>query len=290
MSLRALIFDFDGTLADTEETHRQAFNYAFLRFELKWEWSRALYRELLGTSGGKVRIAGFIATLPVSADEKARLCQLVTAIHRTKTELYTELIADGRCPLRPGVTRLLAEARGAGLRLAIASTSTAANVNALLNRHLGHGGTRQFHSIVCGDLVQRKKPAPDIYRLALSTLGLPSEECVAVEDSPNGLSAAKAAGLFTVVTPSQWTAGEDFTDADLELSSLGDADHPLSPEESVLAGGPCLGLAQLASLHAAAADGSPHRTMLHGAARQAIGDRRAADGRDARADCAGDSR
>jgi len=252
MTLKALIFDFDGTLADTEETHRQAFNYAFLRFQLRWEWSRALYRELLRISGGKERIAGFIATLPISIAEKARLCQLVPAIHRTKTELYTELIGDGRCPLRPGVTRLLDEARQAGLRLAIASTTTAANVNALLTRHLGAGGPRQFHSIVCGDLVQRKKPDPDIYRLALSTLGLPSEACVAFEDSLNGLLAAKAAGLFTVLTPSPWTADEHFADADLKLSCLGDPEHPLSREESALVGGPWLGLAQLSALHATA--------------------------------------
>jgi beta-phosphoglucomutase-like phosphatase (HAD superfamily) len=119
-------------------------------------------------------------------------------------------------------------------------------------RHLGRSGPRQFHTIACGDLVQQKKPAPDIYRLALSTLGLPSEECVAVEDSVNGLRAAKAAGLFTVVTPSQWTAGEDFADADVELSCLGDPDHPLPAEEAVLVGGPWLGLTQLASLHGAA--------------------------------------
>ena len=287
MSLRALIFDFDGTLADTEETHRQAFNYAFLRFDIRWEWSKGLYRELLKTSGGKERIARYIASLPISVAEKARLAHLVPAIHRAKTELYTELIADGRCPLRPGVTRLLAEAQEAGLRLAVASTTTTANVNAQLTRHFGGSGPRQFYAIVCADLVPRKKPAPDIYQLALSTLGLPCTDCVAFEDSQNGLSAAKGAGLFTVVTPSQWTAGEDFVDADLELSSLGDSNHPLSPEESSLVGGPWLGLVQLASLHAAAADGSLRSEMHHGTARLPIGVRRAADGQDSRTDCGG---
>ena len=281
MNLEALIFDLDGTLADTEETHRQAFNYAFLRFELGWEWSRPLYRELLGTSGGKERIARFIGMLPVSVAEKARLCQLIPAIHRTKTELYTELIADGRCPLRPGVRRLLGEAQEAGLRLAVASTTTAANVNALLSRHMGRSGPRQFHTIACGDLVQQKKPAPDVYRLALSALGLPSEKCVAFEDSPNGLRAAKAAGLFTVVTPSQWTAGEDFADADLELSSLGDLDHPLPAEEAALAGGAWLGLVQLAALHAAAPGGRPRGEADRSGFRRAIGERRVAARRDA---------
>ena len=250
--IRALIFDVDGTLADTEETHRQAFNYAFVRFELEWEWTKPLYRGLLKISGGKERIGCYIDTLPVPTAERARLCQLVPAIHRTKTQLYTDLIGDGRCPLRPGVTRLLAEAQNAGLRLAIASTTTAANVDALLTRHLGSSGLRQFHTIACGDLVQRKKPAPDIFQLVLSSLGLPSERCVAFEDSLNGLRAAKAARLFTVISASQWTVGEDFADADLELSYLGDQEHPLPPAQTVAVGGPWLGLARLGSLHAAA--------------------------------------
>jgi HAD superfamily hydrolase (TIGR01509 family) len=257
MSVEALIFDLDGTLADTEETHRQAFNYAFVRFGLRWEWSKPQYRELLHTSGGKERLIRFIEALPVSPAEKARLRQSVPAIHGAKTELYTELIADGRCPLRPGVRRLLDEARGAGLELAIASTTSSASVHALLTRHLGPAATRWFSSIVCGDLVAQKKPAPDIYRLVLSTLGLPAACCVAFEDSANGLRAAKAAGLFTVVTASQWTRGDDFEAADLELSCLGDRDHPLSGAEAAAAGGRWLGLAQLRRLHAAAMGRAP---------------------------------
>ncbi|HEX8011153.1 MAG TPA: HAD-IA family hydrolase [Casimicrobiaceae bacterium] len=249
MSLEALIFDFDGTLADTEETHRQAFNDAFLRFGLKWEWPKPLYRELLKVSGGKERISRYIGTLPLSLDDKAQLRRLVPALHRTKTQLYAELIADGRCPLRPGVARLFGEARAAGARLSIVSTSASANVDALLARHLGRSWVWQFHSIVSADLVQHKKPAPDIYELALSTLGLPADRCVAFEDSLNGVRAAKAAGLFTVVAASQWTLGEDFTGADLELSHLGDAQHPLPPAQAAAVGGPWLGLAELTALH-----------------------------------------
>src|SRR5204863_9447367 len=170
--------------------------------------------------------------------------------------LYTQLIADGRCPLRPGVARLFAEADDAGVRLAIASTTTAANVDALLTRHLGRGSLRQFHTIACGDLVEQKKPAPDIYERALSTLGLPADQCVAFEDSRNGLCAAKAAGLFTVVTASQWTEGDDFTEADLEISCLGDAEHPLSSAEATQGGGPFLGLRGLRSSHGAGALGA----------------------------------
>lgn len=249
MSLAALVFDFDGTLADTEETHRQAFNDAFMRFGLEWEWSPAAYRQLLRISGGRERIRRFFATLPVSDAERARLAQLVPAIHRRKTELYSELIADGRCPPRPGVARLLDEAREAGVRLAIASTTTAANVYALLARHLGRTALQRFHTVVYADLVERRKPAPDIYRLVLATLRTPAAQCVAFEDSRNGLLAAKAAGLFTVVTPTPWTLGDDFADADLELPHLGDADHPLPAAQATAVGGPWLGLAQLRTLH-----------------------------------------
>ena len=262
MSLEALIFDVDGTLADTEETHRQAFNDTFLRFDLKWEWTQPLYRELLAISGGKERINHYIGTLAVPLAERARLCQLVPSIHRVKTELYTQLIADGRCPLRPGVARLFAEADDAGVRLAIASTTTAANVDALLTRHLGRGSLRQFHTIACGDLVAHKEPAPDIYERALSTLGMPAKRCVAFEDSRNGLCAAKAAGLFTVVTASQWTEGDDFTEADLEISCLGDAEHPLSSAEATQVGGPFLGLRELRSLHETATRDSGSETAL----------------------------
>jgi HAD superfamily hydrolase (TIGR01509 family) len=247
MNLRALIFDFDGTIADTEETHRQAFNDAFMRFGLDWEWSKPLYRELLKVSGGKERIVAYVGTLPVSTAEYARLCALAPAIHRTKSELYNELIADGRCLPRPGVVRLFGDAREAGLKLAIASTSATANIEALLTRHLGRGAQKLFHTIVCGDLVAHKKPAPDIYRLALATLGLAADECAVFEDSLNGLRAAKAAGLFTVVTPSQWNDGDDFSAADIVLPYLGDRTHPLPPEYAAALGAPWLTLEHLAT-------------------------------------------
>ncbi len=248
--LRALLFDVDGTLADTEETHRQAFNLAFLRLELGWEWGRELYRDLLRTSGGKERIDTYIQSLPLLAAEKAQRRKLVGVIHRTKTRIYGELIADGRSPLRPGVARLIREARAAGLKLAIASTTTAANVDTLLSRHLGEQARDSFSAIACGDQVSAKKPAPDIYSLALASLGLPAEACVAFEDSANGLRAAKAAGLFTIVTPTPWTAGQDFAGADLRLSHLGDPGQPLTAAERDRIGGPWLGLAQLEALHA----------------------------------------
>ena len=218
--LKALIFDLDGTLADTEETHRQAFNAAFIELALWWDWSPLLYARLLAVSGGKERLRHYIGTLPVPAAERERLLHTVPALHDTKTRIYTELLVRGQRPFRAGVLPLLRAAREAGLKLAIASTTTSANVNALLQANLGAAPDIGFDVVACGDQVARKKPAPDIYRLVLASLRLPGEACIAFEDSVNGLRAAKAAGLMTVVTPSRWTAEEDFTGADLVLPSL----------------------------------------------------------------------
>jgi HAD superfamily hydrolase (TIGR01509 family) len=246
MTLRALIFDVDGTLADTEETHRQSFNDAFLRLGLPWDWDKARYRDLLRVSGGKERIAHFVDALRVPEAEKARLRALVPQIHHEKTRLYTELIADGRCQLRPGVARLLEEAARADLKLAIASTTSPANVDALLGAQLR--GRVRFDAIACGDHVPAKKPAPDIYRLALSMLGRSANECVAFEDSVNGVRAAKAAGLCTVATPSQWTAGDAFEGADLVLPHLGEPALPLAPADAAALGGTCVDVASLRAL------------------------------------------
>ena len=218
--LKALIFDLDGTLADTEETHRQAFNAAFIELALWWYWSPLLYARLLAVSGGKERLRHYIGTLRVPAAERERLLHIVPALHDTKTRIYTELLVRGQRPFRAGVLPLLRAAREAGLKLAIASTTTSANVNALLQANLGAAPDIGFDVVACGDQVARKKPAPDIYRLVLASLRLPGEACIAFEDSVNGLRAAKAAGLMTVVTPSRWTAEEGFTGADLVLPSL----------------------------------------------------------------------
>lgn len=218
--LKALIFDLDGTLADTEETHRQAFNAAFIELGLWWDWSPPLYKDLLAVSGGKERLRHYIGTLGAPPAERERLLHIVPALHETKTRIYTALLVRGQRPFRPGVLPLLRAARKAGLKLAIASTTTSANVNALLQANLGAAPGLGFDVVACGDQVQQKKPAPDIYRLALSSLRLASEACVAFEDSENGLRAAKAAGLVTVVTPSRWTADNNFAGADLVLPSL----------------------------------------------------------------------
>ncbi len=252
MSIKALIFDVDGTIADTEETHRQAFNAAFLDHGLGWDWSRTEYAGLLRTSGGKERLAVYIDSLALPRQEKARLKGQVQLIHATKTRIYGELIADGRAPLRPGVARLIGEARAAGLRLGIASTTTSANVSALIGAQFGAEAWNWFEALACGDVVSRKKPAPDIYVRVLGMLRLPADACVAFEDSVNGLQSAKAAGLYTVVTPTQWSAGQDFRGGDLLLQGLGDANAPLDADGARLAGGPFLTLERLRQLHAVA--------------------------------------
>jgi len=228
--IQALIFDIDGTMADTEEAHRLAFNLAFERFRLDWTWGPSEYRELLKVHGGKERLTHYIDSLVDDDDERARLLESVPRIHAEKTRFYSAFVRDGAVPLRPGVARLLDEARAAGCRLAIASTTTAVNVDALLQATLGPRALDMFDAIACGDQAAAKKPAPDIYQLALHRLGVPPQHAIAFEDSVYGLRAAQAAGLWTVVTPNFWTVGGDFEGADLLLPSLGDPAHPLPNE------------------------------------------------------------
>lgn len=250
--LQALVFDVDGTLADTEEAHRQAFNAAFRTHALSWDWTPPLYAELLGVTGGKERINRYIDRLRVPHAEGERLKTLVPLIHRTKTRLFAELVEMGNAPLRPGVARLIAEARAAGIPVAIASTTTPKNVEALIVANLGVAALSWFNVIAAGDVVLQKKPAPDIYELALASLRVSPADCVAIEDSGLGVRAAKAAGLFTVATPTLWTATQDFRAADLVLDSLGDPHQPVDAAGERRIGAKYLGLAQLEKLHAAA--------------------------------------
>ena len=221
MKLKALIFDVDGTLADTEEAHRRAFNEAFRQHGLEWNWSAPEYAHLLSVTGGKERLAFYIESLPLCAGEQRALMQRIPAIHKTKTDIYAAMVEAGQITLRDGVERLIEEAALANVQLAIASTTTLANIEALLRSTLGRYSAQRFAVVGAGDQVRRKKPAPEIYRFVLRELDRSARECVAIEDSANGLAAAKQAGLYTVVTPSAWTAADDFTAADLVLPSLG---------------------------------------------------------------------
>ncbi|MBI5462348.1 MAG: HAD family hydrolase [Gammaproteobacteria bacterium] len=224
--LRALLFDVDGTLAETEEVHRRAFNQAFAAAGLDWVWSVDLYRALLAVTGGKERMRHYLDTYRPDYVRPAHLDALIAELHQAKTRIYTEMVASGGVPLRPGVRRLLEEARAAGLRLAIATTTTPDNVTALLNASLAPEGEAWFEVIAAGSMVPKKKPAPDIYHLAMEQMGLGPEACLALEDSANGLIAARAAGLKTLVTVSDFTQGHDFSGATLLLDQLGEPDAP----------------------------------------------------------------
>lgn len=225
MTLAALLFDVDGTLADTErDGHRIAFNQAFAAAGLDWDWSVDLYGALLTITGGKERMRHYLQHYrpehPPVADS------VIAALHKAKTAYYTQLLAQGRIPLRPGVARLLHEARAAGLRLAIATTTTPENVTALLIHALGPESLSWFEVIAAGDIVPAKKPAPDIYHYALAQMQLDPAHCLAFEDSANGIQAAAGANLATIVTVNAYTADHDFSSALTVLSDLGEPQAP----------------------------------------------------------------
>jgi HAD superfamily hydrolase (TIGR01509 family) len=221
--LKALIFDVDGTLADNErDGHRVAFNLAFRDAALDWDWDVPTYDILLEVFGGKERIHYFIKRYRPVFAAPAGLDTFVRDLHRRKTEHYVNLLKSGAIPLRPGVARLLSEAHAAGLKLAVASTTTPENVTTLLTATLGERSVAWFDVIAAGDVVPLKKPAPDIFLYALDRLGLANAECLAFEDSESGLAAAKGAGLATIITVNAATRHHDFTGAAIVLSDLGE--------------------------------------------------------------------
>ncbi|MEM8503949.1 MAG: HAD family hydrolase [Cyanobacteria bacterium P01_D01_bin.1] len=227
--LKALIFDVDGTLAETErDGHRPAFNQAFVDAGLDWDWSTQKYGKLLEVSGGKERMRAFIEAMPgfVLPEGFADLTEFIRSVHATKTKYYTQYAMEGRIPLRPGVERLLNEARAKDVKLAIATTTTPANVQALLSSTLGIESLNWFEVIAAGDMVPHKKPAPDVFEYALSHLNLPPENCLGFEDTNNGLLSATQTGLKTIVTVNDYTRTQDFSKATLVISDLGEPDAP----------------------------------------------------------------
>jgi beta-phosphoglucomutase-like phosphatase (HAD superfamily) len=224
MGLEALIFDVDGTLAETEEAHRRALNETFRAFDLPWEWDQPTYRRLLRVMGGKERLRYFIEhDRPPQAD---RALAALGELHAAKNRRYAELVHEGAVTLRPGVERLIHQARAAGVRLAIATTTSLGNVETLLSTTLGADGPGLFEAIAAGDSVAVKKPAPDIYLLALKRLALDPSEAIAFEDTVYGVRSAAAAGLRSVATPNFYTDDQDFSGAAAVFDSLGEADRP----------------------------------------------------------------
>ena len=206
MALEAFIFDVDGTLAETEELHRAAFNQAFSEAGLNWHWTEDDYENLLKVTGGKERILAHAKFIGVTTIDPAPL-------HRRKTALYNEMLRAGALPLRPGVETLIRFARATGLKLAIATTTSRENIQTLLDVTLGTDARGWFQAMCTGEDVTVKKPDPEVYQLALERLGLSPSSCLAFEDTRNGILAARGAGLEVIVTPSRYSTSEDFSGA-----------------------------------------------------------------------------
>jgi len=220
--LKCLLWDVDGTLADTErDGHRVAFNMAFEAAGLQRRWDEATYGELLKVTGGKERMRFDITRGGMADMSDAQIAEL----HAAKTQMYQQLIADGAIPLRPGVRRLLEEARAAGVILGISTTTTPAALDALIEHSLGHEWFDYFAVLAAGDIVPAKKPAPDIYNYALEKLAVSPSETMALEDSGNGWLSAQAAGLKCVITVNGYTRGQNFSGADLVVSEFGEANQ-----------------------------------------------------------------
>ncbi len=217
MKLKALIFDVDGTLAETEEAHRAAFNTIFAQAGLGWKWSMDDYHELLKISGGKERMRAFQANLPLG--ERLGDAE-IAALHKEKTAIYAEILARGELELRPGVDALIKAGRKAGLRIAVATTTNTPNVEALTQCCWRRPANEVFDVVAAGDQVRARKPAPDVFNLALDRLGLTPDVCVAFEDSLNGVRSARGANLPVVVTPSIYTDRQAFSTAQLVRPTL----------------------------------------------------------------------
>ena len=224
--LKALLFDVDGTMAETEEFHRQAFNAAFEAHGLDCRWGKEEYRELLRVTGGKERMAAYFARAgrPMSDAQ-------IAALHKSKTALYAEVLARNAKPLRAGVLRLIQDARTQGVMVALATTTTEANVIALLRPVFGATWMDHFDAIVAGDTVPRKKPAPDVYLAALAQLRIAPHEAIAIEDSAHGIASAHGAGVPVLVTPSEYLADDDLSPADILVPGLGDPQTPWAADQ-----------------------------------------------------------
>lgn len=243
MTLRALLFDLDGTLADTEVLgHRPAYNRAFKRLGLSFRWGPKLYRKLLKQPGGQERLLHYLKRYEPELGEHRAAAEAdphgwTRTVHDLKSRYFRRLVRRGRVPLRPGVERLMREARGAGLRLAIVTSASRATLRPVLRHCLGAALVQEIDVLVCGEEVARKKPAPDLYHLALARLDVAAADCVALEDSAMGLASALAAGVPTVITTNDNTVHEDFDRALLVLDRLGEPDAPASVLRGELDGG-----------------------------------------------------
>jgi HAD superfamily hydrolase (TIGR01509 family) len=223
MDLKAVLFDVDGTLSDTEEAHRAAFNEAFRAEGLDWHWDRDLYGRLLSVTGGRKRIQSFIDTEHPDLSDRENLA---TRLHMDKTRRFGEMISAGMLKLRSGVARLIREALDNGLRLAIVTTTGRTNVETLLGHCMDPDLAGGFEVFATAECAANTKPAPDVYQWVLRQLALEPQACIAIEDSANGLRAALGAGVPTMITTNAYTRGDDFTGATAIVDRLGESGRP----------------------------------------------------------------
>lgn len=223
MTIKAIFFDQDGVIIDTErDGHRVAFNETFKHYGYDFEWGVDYYHELLQVAGGKERMKHHLHTKGFGVDVKPEEeDELIKEMHKYKTQTFIELIESGKLPLRPGVKRFMQEGMEAGLTLGVCTTSNVKSAQAVAYNILKD---IQFEFVLAGDMVSKKKPDPEIYNMALEKTGLKPNEVVVIEDSRNGVLAAKAAGLYIVATTNVYTEKEDLSDADIIVTSLGDPD------------------------------------------------------------------
>jgi HAD superfamily hydrolase (TIGR01509 family) len=236
--MKALIFDCDGVLVDTEKDgHRVAFNRAFAEFGIDREWDVEHYGELLKVAGGKERMrhdfdaAGWPPLETTGASDRD---SLIAELHKRKTAIFAELIAGGSLPLRPGIVRLVDEAAAAGIRLGVCTTSAMKSVSGVLDL-MGPERKAKFEFVLAGDVVSKKKPDPEIYQLAQQRLALPAPDCMVIEDSRNGLLSATGAGMPCLITTSTYTTDEDFSEAVRVVPELGDPPRVLVTLEDLRA-------------------------------------------------------
>jgi len=226
--LKALIFDCDGVIAETErDGHRESFNRVFKEEGIIAEWSISEYKDLVKIAGGKERMKAYFENNKHLLPTEKLNDDYIKKLHNRKTEIFMKMSADGELPVRPGIKRIVKEAHDAGLILAVCSTSNGKSVTSLIRAVLGEETMNWFDNIFAGDMVKLKKPAPDIYNLVKEKFKLNGNECFVVEDTRNGLLAANAAGMNCIVTVSFYSREEDFKEANMVVSSLGDPDSTL---------------------------------------------------------------